>query len=717
MKSKITLQRLCVLFTALFLTGTAQLNAQTFEAESFIGSAYASLNNSAYFSGGSALTLRASYGAYVYYQIDAATAGTYDLAIDYATMNTRRIYVQVENYQPTVVEFDDYTGDWNGSAGVDEEGNPVPGIKTKTIQIYLNQGENLLTIGAFDTGEQTDSPNIDKFTLSPSAQTMETPAQQTSFLVLEAEDATTQVGGELKDFPCYSGEKGVGSMNSGNDARLVFRNVNASQTGTYDLSVFYTTAERRKFYAKIGVQQKTIIDCTSITDYWECPETAPDNAPAVLKKTVQVYLTQGNNTVTVGAHGGWAPNIDKIEIQKSSLTIDEPDPEVAAAIFDYTDNVVSFEEDFTESVPTNKDNLKNLIDNNEFTDYVVPGVSSASVTVKLAYPIVLTGYAIASSYTNPVSLDDWRLEYSLNGTTGWTEVNQSLVTDNANYRKVRTGYSPNDETVVSAQYYRLTATGNSGVAIGEWQLFGLPFISGEQNFPDDDMTADVNFSDILSYATASADGFARGDVWNEVYENVFDKSAVTKYTVVEAKTFWIEFEVPDPLELKSYALSVHYTTEYSSRNPKKWKLEGYSANANDYVVLDSRDEMKFPEYGSTLMFNIAEPELCYIYRLTVEDNAGAGDVHLCQWQMFADYLSTTAVTTPKAKTSDVIAYAGKGKILLNSSAAKSLPYQIYNLTGQKVAQGVCQPGLNEIPFSQGLYIVRIDNHATKTMVR
>jgi hypothetical protein len=726
MKAKITYYSVCknLLIGLGLLLCAAQLNAQTFEAEDYTESAYSGTNTSEHFSGGVAVTLRASYGAYVGYAVTVAAAGTYDIAIDYATMNTRRVFIKVDEQTPTVVEFDDYTGGWDGSDGTDEEGETVAGIKTKTAQIYLNAGENFIQIGAFDTANQTDSPNIDKFTISPSSLSIAEPANQPAPLVLEAENATTIVGNK-QALTCYSGGQGVLSMNAGSEGRLVFENVNVTEAGTYDLTVFYTSAEGRKLYSKVNAQGKAVIDCSSTTDYWECPaeDQEPVNAPVVLKKTSQIYLKQGNNTLVVGAHGGWAPNVDKIELQKSFLEITEPEPEPVAAIFDFTDNVEAFPNDFTEQRPTDSKNLFRLVDNNEFTNYIVPDVSQTQVSVKLASPIVLSGYAIACSYENPVSLDDWVVEYSTDGNT-WNETASAVETVNANYKKVRTGYSPNDETVVSAQYFRLTATGNTKVEIGEWQLFGLPYVSDEQNFPNDNLTEAISWENIQSYAVANEDGFDRGGSWNEVYENVFDKSAKTKYTVVGNKTFWIELELPDPAALESYALSVHYTTEYSSRNPSKWSLEGYSATINDWVILDKREEIKFPEYGSTLAFSIPEPDLCYMYRLSVEDNCGAGDVHLCQWQMFDKKLWIDEFDPEETATKEVLnkktslpVYSGTGKIILHAGENKALPYQVYNTVGQMITKGVCRPGINEIPVSQGIYIVRASGSAAKIIVK
>jgi hypothetical protein len=700
-----------------------QLNAQqTIEAESYTESLYVGANDSEFFSGGKAISMRAAYGSYVKYVVNVSQEGTYNMEIDYSTMNWRRMYIKVEDYMPVIAEFSDFTGSWDGAPGEDENGGLLEGIKKLTVSVYLNQGDNTVEIGAFDSMEETDSPNFDKFSLTRAENQLPKPGNQPEIMILEAENATRSIGAEIKDAACYSNGKGAFSMNAANDARLIFDNVNVSEEGVYDITTYYTSMEGRNLYAKSNNYEKAVLKCTTALPYWTCPESEEHNStsrPAILKKTTQIYMKNGNNTLIVGAYKGWSPNVDKVEIVKSSYMMEEPGYETVAAIFDYTDNVDNFLQDYTEEHTTDSVNLAKLIDNNEFTYYTVPGVSSAKVTVRLAYPIILTGYAMACPVTEPITLlDDWVIEYSQDGTS-WSEVATALTVDAGSYRKVTTGYSYNEESVISAQYFRLTATGTGKVEVGDWQLFGAPYISEGQHFPEDDLTKDIEFESILSYTMASDDGFNRGGQWNEVFENVFDKKLNTVYTVVAKKTFYIQFETADPVELRSYALTVRYNE--SARNPSKWKLEGVDATSAEWVVLDSRENMQFPVNGSTLMFNIAEPTVCYAYKLTVEDNSGASDVHLSQWQMFADWFGInqvgTGVKEPVQDNLPVNIFSGQGKIMLQSTAGEALPYTLYSITGQHLRSGICNPGLTEISVGSGFYIVKIENYVNKVFVK
>jgi len=721
MKTKITFFRnlKIYLFILSFIPVTGLL-AQTFEAENVVDSSYVSVNTSTFYSGGKAVSVLAAHDGYLAYEVTAPTAGTYDMAIDYVTMQDRAIYVKVNEQIPTVVDSLEFTGNWDGSDGKDENDEVIPGIRTVTIQIYLKAGVNVIRMGAFDLADMGFSPNIDKFTISASAITIAEPMNQIIPIVLEAEAATSVVGAQISDYDCYSGGKGVTNMDGGQDGKVVYNNLNIATAGTYDLTVYYTTFSARKLYAKVNGQVKKVINCQYTTADWNCPAITPINQPAIFRKTVQVYMEAGNNVLTVGAYDGWGPNVDRIEIVKSGLQISKLPPEIMSPVFDYTDNALKLAEQNVTSI----ENQLKLIDNNEYTEYVVSGVTSTKVVVKLAYPIVLSGYAIACSHQDdPAILNDWVVEYSTDS-IHWSSVGSALETNTQNYRKVRTGFSPNNDPVINAQYYRLTATGTTDVKIGEWQLFGLPFVSTEQNFPNDDLTYDLtSYADISNYATGDPTGFDRGGSWNEVFENVFDKSAKTKYTVVGGKTFVIQYEPSDAITLKSYALSVHYTTEYASRNPKSWKIEGYDALSAEWKELDVRENIIFPEYGSTMMFNLKDTALCYVYKLSVTANNGSNDTHLCQWQMFKKQIKSpvdisTGIKSPTAENKlKVSVFTNKGQVIINSFESDNFSYQIFNTVGQLVNVGKCVTGRNEITMSKGMYIVKIADQKTKVIVK
>ncbi|MDR2087354.1 MAG: hypothetical protein LBP72_09300 [Dysgonamonadaceae bacterium] len=695
-----------------------QLNAQqTFEAEAFIESAYATVTDAELFSGGKYVTMNAAYGSYVKYIITAEAAGTYDFAIDYATMNGRSMYVKAENYLPVIAVFDTFTGSWDGSEGTGDDGNPLAGIMTLTVPVYLNAGENEVEIGAFDGQDGSFSPNFDKFTVSPSAATT-LPTLSPAALSFEAENARI-ISADINDATCYSGGKGI--FNIGASSKIQFENINVAEEGTYNVVAYYTTFSERNFTVKANNYLPVTMACKIGLPYWTCPENEEQEndptRPTILKKTVQVYFNAGSNTLTFSSfQGNPTPNLDKIEIVKSGLNLPKPGYEIMAAVFDFTDNVANFATDFVEEYATDSANLSRLIDNNEYTTYIKEGVSETKITAKTAYPIILTGYAIAGIFGQPGKLpDDWTLEYSDDGNT-WNPVANVGAIDTDAYRSITTGY--NLDNLVSAQYFRLTATGNGKVEIGEWQLFGVPYISAEQAFPNDDMTHNVPFDEILSYSMGDPDGFDRGGGWNEVFENVFDKQLNTVYTVVDGKNFYIQFETPDLVTLKSYALTGRFG--FAPRSPSKWKIEALSEKTSDWVLLDTRENIKFPADASTLMFNIKEPVESFLYKLTVEDTAGEGTANLVQWQMFKDWYgispSPNAINNVTCHFPVTVA-SRKGSIQLYTTSAANLPFTLFDLLGKQIESGVCHPGITEIRVGSGVYIIRVGEAASKIVVK
>src|SRR5690554_2672562 len=119
------------------------------------------------------------------------------MGIEYATMNLRRMYIKVEDYMPVIAEFSNLTGGWNAELGQDEDGEFIAGIKTLSVNIHLNQGDNTIEIGAYDTDGESDSPNFDRFIITRAADQLPEPAMQPSALRLEAENATRIVSTEI----------------------------------------------------------------------------------------------------------------------------------------------------------------------------------------------------------------------------------------------------------------------------------------------------------------------------------------------------------------------------------------------------------------------------------------------------------------------------------------------------------------------------------------
>lgn len=725
-KNFIQLSKSIALSGVFGLASILSLSAQTnisIEAESAEGAHYyAKISNELQgFSGGAGLVeLKSYYGSRAQFEVNVPQEGTYDLTIHYATMNIRHAYVKINDQIAQIVKFDALTGGWNGEPGeVENEAGEMelrPGIETKVVQIYLEAGENLLEIGAFEAFSESENalygeaPNIDKFVITNSTSTIEKPVDQNNIKLMAAD--ADKLNGNAKigvNMVAYEDSKGVVDMRSSDKSYFKFNTVNVSEAGTYDVALYYTTMNNRYGYLKINNQEKNILYFNHTTQTWGGDIPDDTSKPAVFKKTVQVYFEKGANSLEMGAYDGWAPNIERLEIVKSSLKLEKPGFDILSYKFDYTDNV-GFEA--TESVKTNEENLKKLFDNDEYTYYVLTGASTATIQAKTAYPIVLTGYSVASAFGDSENTDEWLVEYSLDEGTTWKPVLKRNNTLIGNYNLINTEYSPLAEAVIASQYFRLTAKGTSNVTIGEWQLFGVPYITAEENFPH-------NVLNNVDNLMASDDGFNRGGAWNEVYENSIDLNARTKYTVVDKNAFDLTYEFDgEPVEVKSYSLSIPYERDLMGRNPNKWTLLGFSDEEGDWITLHEVKMVEFPTPGSTLMFNLEKPIPCLAYQLAITSTAGDNTIHLLQWQMFEEIQLDGGVSSIDNNKTDVeISVTGKTGAIAIQTDVDNIDYTVYSLMGQSVAKGKCFSGLTEINVSAGVYVVKVDQSIKKVIVR
>lgn len=707
MKKRTETKKLKMVICAMALGLSTNMYAQTIiEGENPNEVKFGSEQEGTALSGGKAISFCDAYGeSYGKYNLNVAEEGTYDLELYYVTAQVRSMAIQINNQKTSVLTFDQTTPNWDGTDGVGENQAVIPGILTKKIQVYLNKGDNTIRLSGYTGAESDYSPNIDKFSVSRSATEITKPIDQNLTAInLEAENADVVYGCVINDFAAYSGTKGIGDMSAAKGSYFRFNSVQIPTAGVYDVLIYYTTMSGRNIYTKVNLQGKKSVNCGVTTPDWG-NSVGDGTKPDVNCKRIAVYFGEGINSLEVGASEGWAPNVDKVVILPSALeTIDIPARANEAFDFDYTDLKVRY----SEETATNSENLDKLFDNDDATLYKVPGVTSTKVTVELKYPILLTSYGYATSLQNPANTDDWKLEYSIDGSTWETVPVSGSVADRNGYNFFTTSIGKDNR--ISAKHYRLTATGTSSVEIGEWQLNGLPYVSEAQHFPSDLTVDEQNAATGTLFA--SDDGFERG-TWNEVFENSIDKKIDTKYTVGGKTSFYLNYFFNDPTIVKSYALSVPF--ELADRNPKNWTLSGMNPDTEEWIILDSRTNIQFPGINSTLMYNIATPGSYYNYKLDVTANNGSGDSHLNQWQLFGEEFITT-----KLKDTNLTAFnglqvlSGKSKLILISTEEQ--PYTIFNLFGKVAAKGISKNSKTEIDLTSGIYLIQSNGITQKVMI-
>ncbi|WP_079074608.1 GH92 family glycosyl hydrolase [Streptomyces atriruber] len=110
----------------------------------------------------------------------------------------------------------------------------------------------------------------------------------------------------------------------------------------------------------------------------------------------------------------------------------------------------------------------------------------------------------------------------------------------------------------------------------------------------------------------------------EVAANLVDGEATSKWLTF-AKDGWVEFDLDEPAEVVTYALTS--ANDHAERDPKDWALKG-STDGKDWKVLDERKGETFDGRHKTKTYDFAKPEDAKAYshfRLDVTANNGASD--------------------------------------------------------------------------------------------
>ncbi|MBP1639536.1 MAG: Alpha-galactosidase [Bacteroidetes bacterium] len=105
----------------------------------------------------------------------------------------------------------------------------------------------------------------------------------------------------ITDAAC-SGKTKVVKIGNREDNYIEFRDVYASYTGNYTLSVYYISEDNKTATVSVNGKRITLADLNS------------SGKGVVAKRSLPVKLNKGYNTIRISNANGWAPDIDKIEI-------------------------------------------------------------------------------------------------------------------------------------------------------------------------------------------------------------------------------------------------------------------------------------------------------------------------------------------------------------------------------------------------------------------
>ncbi|MER6348477.1 GH92 family glycosyl hydrolase [Streptomyces sp. NPDC001595] len=126
-----------------------------------------------------------------------------------------------------------------------------------------------------------------------------------------------------------------------------------------------------------------------------------------------------------------------------------------------------------------------------------------------------------------------------------------------------------------------------------------------------------NVTDHVTDVRAGAENTGGG----EVKENLVDGEPSTKWLVFEP-TGWVEFDLDEPVGLRTYALTS--ANDHAERDPADWTLKG-STDGKDWKTLDTRTGESFAERFQTKIYDLPEPAEFRHFRLDFTRNR-SGDL-------------------------------------------------------------------------------------------
>lgn len=116
----------------------------------------------------------------------------------------------------------------------------------------------------------------------------------------------------------------------------------------------------------------------------------------------------------------------------------------------------------------------------------------------------------------------------------------------------------------------------------------------------------------------------------EGIEKLVDGDLGSKY-LTGTKTTWAIFKTNNPSLVSRYSLTSG--NDAPGRDPKNWTLQG-SNDGNNWTVIDSRENIKFPLREQTITFEIENETVYSYYKLDITENNGDGIFQLAEWTLY-----------------------------------------------------------------------------------
>ncbi|WP_274652013.1 carbohydrate-binding protein [Paenibacillus humicola] len=219
--------------------------------------------------------------------VNVPAGGKYNVVFAYISGDPRSADISVNGGAAQHIDFEK-TADWDT-------------LGTKAIAFDFVQGTNTIEIS--DGGGY--APDFDKIDLYPVSQSVEA----------EAPGNLLTGNAAIADCSVCSGGKKVGGLYQG--ASLQFNNVQASDSGTYRMTVYYISGDPRSADISVNGGEAKHVDFAKTADW---------DTVGVYETTVSLNAGNGN-TILFSDGGGYSPDIDRIVLAPAGQSYEAEAPD------------------------------------------------------------------------------------------------------------------------------------------------------------------------------------------------------------------------------------------------------------------------------------------------------------------------------------------------------------------------------------------------------